>query len=294
VSVQSTPIGLVTAVTEPRGRGRWTWLGGQWAGVLAAAVLIGFAVLAVAAPLIAPYDPLAMAPIHAFAPPSHAHPFGTDEFGRDLLSRVIFGTRISVGSAAIVVLVAGTIGVSLGVLAGYHEGAVDSIIMRVIDTILAFPAMLLAMGLIAILGQGSGNAIIAAVVISIPAFARLTRATTLQLKALAYVEAVHALGASEIRVMGRTILPNCLPPVLVQAAVNATWAVLLEASLSFLGLGTAPPTPSWGQMLNTSRDYLYRAPWYGLFPGAFLTVLVLALNTLADALQRVLSRGRIR
>jgi len=287
-------------VRAPAGRGAssvgrpWRVLRGEWGGALAAGVLAALVVAAIAAPRIAPYDPLVMAPTHAFAPPSTAHLFGTDEFGRDLLSRVIFGTRVSVGSAAIVVGSAGIIGVPLGLVAGYYEGPMDAAIMRVIDAVLAFPAMLLAMGLIAILGLGSRNAVIAVIVVSVPAFARLTRASTLQQKALAYVEAARALGASDLRVMGRTILPNCLPPLLVQVAVNATWAVLLEASLSFLGLGAVPPTPSWGTMLSTSRDYLYRAPWYGLFPGVCLSILVLALNTLADTLQRVTSGGQVR
>lgn len=267
---------------------------GGWRGAFAAAILVALAVTAVAAPAVAPYDPLAMAPAHAFARPSRAHPFGTDEFGRDLLSRVIFGARVSVGSAAVVVAVAAAIGIPMGLLAGYYEGLVDTVVMRVVDTILAFPAMLLAMGLIAILGLGSRNAIIAVIVVSVPTFARLTRASTLQQKALAYVEAARVLGASDLRIMGRTILPNCVSPLLVQGAVNATWAVLLEASLSFLGLGAAPPTPSWGQMLNIGRDFLYRAPWYGIFPGLFLTVLVLALNTLADTLQTVFGAGQPR
>ena len=278
-----------------RAAGRsWRTIRGEWAGAMAVAVLAGLAIVAAAAPIASPYDPLAMAPAQAFAPPSRAHPFGTDEFGRDLLSRIVFGARVSVGSAAVVVAVAGAIGVPLGLAAGYYEGALDAVIMRVIDTILAFPAMLLAMGLIAILGLGSRNAVIAVIVISVPAFARLSRASALQQKALAYVDAARALGSSDLRVIGRAILPNSLPPLLVQVGVNATWAVLLEASLSFLGLGAVPPTPSWGQMLNASRNYLYRAPWYGLFPGAFLSLLVLSLNTLADALQRFLSGRAVR
>jgi peptide/nickel transport system permease protein len=261
---------------------------------MAGLILIAMGCMAIAAPLVAPHNPLVMSPPDAFEPPSLAHLFGTDEFGRDLLSRVIFGTRISVGTAAVVVVLASVIGIPLGLLAGYFGGTVDSVIMRLIDTILAFPAILLAMALIAVLGQGAANSMAAVIIVSIPAFARLVRASTLQQKQLEYVEAARVIGASDTRIMLRAILPSCLPPVLVQVAINASFAVLLEAALSFLGLGVRPPTPSWGQMLNVGRIHLYRAPWYGLFPGIFLTLLVLSLNLLADAVQKIMSRGQIR
>jgi ABC-type dipeptide/oligopeptide/nickel transport system permease subunit len=274
---------------------RWTTqVQEQWAAILAGLVLGVLAVIALLAPLVAPADPLVMTPHRAFEAPSAAYPFGTDEFGRDILSRVIFGTRISVGTAVIVVVMASSIGIPLGLAAGYFGGIVDSLIMRLIDTILAFPAILLAMGLIAVLGQSELNGMIAVIIVSIPTFARLVRANTLQQKGLEYVIAARAMGASDFRIIMRTLLPNCLPPLLPQIAINASFAVLLEASLSFLGLGPKPPTPSWGQMLNSGRIYLYRAPWYGFFPGVFLTSLVLALNILADALQRYLSHGKIR
>jgi peptide/nickel transport system permease protein len=269
-------------------------IGRNWLGLAAASILVLLVLVAVASPLITPYDPLAMLPQQAFEAPSWSHVFGTDEFGRDILSRVLYGTRISVGTAAVVVVVAVAIGAPLGLMAGYFGGAVDTIIMRLVDTILAFPAILLAMGLIAVLGQGATNGMIAVIIVSIPAFARLVRASTLQQKGLEYVEASRVIGARHARIMLRAILPNCLAPLLVQVAINATWAVLLEASLSFLGLGVEPPTPSWGQMLNVSRNYLYRAPWYGLFPGAFLTILVLSLNTFSDWLQKIMSHGKIR
>ncbi|MHB8621221.1 MAG: ABC transporter permease, partial [Chloroflexota bacterium] len=235
------------------------------------------------------YSPFVMSPDAALAGPSAQHLFGTDEFGRDLLSRVIWGARISLGTAAAVVAVSAAIGIPLGLITGYFRGAVDTAIMRFIDAILAFPAILLAMGLIAVLGQSTLNGIIAVTVVSIPAFARLSRASTLEQGSLDYVTAAVVLGASHRRILFRTILPNALPPLIVQAAFTATQAVLLEASLSFLGLGTKPPNPSWGGMLSTSRDYLYRSPTYGLFPGILLAVLVMALNSLADGLQRSVS-----
>ena len=266
----------------------------NWTGWLAATILALLIFIAVAAPLIAPYDPLAMTPPEAFQAPSSAHPFGTDEFGRDILSRILYGTQVSVGTAAAVIVFAGLVGVLLGLLAGYLGGFVDAVIMRLLDTILAFPAILLALGLVAVLGQGVVNSTIAVSIVSVPTFARLIRATILQQREMEYVEAARMIGASELRIMTRTLLPNALPPLLVQVAINATWAVQLEAGLSFLGLGVKPPTPSWGQMLNISRGYLYRAPWYGLYPGISLMLLVLSLNILADSLQKYLARGRIR
>jgi peptide/nickel transport system permease protein len=258
------------------------------AGILAVLVFVSLA-----PGLVAPYDPLEMTLTQAFKPPSRAHLFGTDEFGRDLFSRIVYGTRVSVGIAAMVVMLASLIGVPLGLLAGYFGGVTDSLIMRLVDVILAFPAILLALSLITILGQGAMNGMIAVVVVSIPAFARLVRAGTLQQQAQEYVLAARAIGAGDSRIMLRTILPNCLSAVLVQAAIAAGVAVLLEAALSFLGLGVVPPAPSLGQMLNTGRLYMYRAPWYGIFPGIALTALVLSLNLLADTAQKLTSHGKI-
>lgn len=290
-----TPHPYPGTAPAPRPPARRSWrLRWSLQTLLGGGVLAALLVVALAAPLLTPHDPLALQPAAAFAPPSAAHPFGTDELGRDLLSRVLAGTRISVGTALAVVVIASVIGVPLGLVAGYTGGWVDAIIMRLIDALLAFPAILLALGLVVVLGQNTINSAVAVAVVSVPAIARLVRASAMQQKAQDYVEAARVIGATRTRVMFRTILPNCLPPLLVQLAITATWAVLLEASLSFLGLGTQPPTPSWGQMLNTSRNYLYRAPWYGLFPGVFLMVLVVALNSLADVAQRHLSRGRIR
>lgn len=266
----------------------------DWGGIAAAVILLSIILLAACAPLITEYDPLAMALGETFQPPSAAHLFGTDEFGRDLFSRVLYGARVSVSIAAMVIVAASAIGIPLGLLAGYFGGAADAVIMRIIDTLLAFPAIVLAMGLIAILGTGATNGMIAVILVSIPSFARLVRASTLQQKAQEYVMAARCIGASDGRIIFSAILPNCLPSVLTQAAISASTAVLLEAGLSFLGLGVVPPTPSWGQMLNTARPFLYRSAWYGLFPGIFLSVFVLALNMLSDSLQRRISRGKIQ
>jgi peptide/nickel transport system permease protein len=263
----------------------------NWTSTLALLLLLVIAAAAALAALVAPFDPLAIDPIAMLAGPSAHHLMGTDELGRDLLSRVIYGGRVSLGTAAVVVAASAVTGVAMGLLAGYFGGIVDIIFSRLIDVILAFPAILLAMGLIAVLGEGTLNAGVAVTVVSIPSFARLARASALVEKEREYVEAARALGASHRWILLRSILPNSIGPLVVQAGVTATNAILLEAALSFLGLGTRPPTPSWGQMLSTSRGYLYQAWWYGLFPGIALTLVVLSLNHLADAAQRIATVG---
>jgi peptide/nickel transport system permease protein len=269
-------------------RSGWVRLRRQRGALLGLATLALLALLAIAAPLVAPQDPLVQDRDAQFQPPSPTHPFGTDEFGRDLFSRVIYGARISLLTGVVSVAIAATIGVPLGLFGGFFGGWVDSVTMRFLDVLLAVPAILLAMVIIAVLGPGSFNAMVAVGIVSVPAFARLTRASTLTLKERDFVLAVRALGAGPFYQMFRTILPNAATPLLVQMAVTAALAMLLEASLSFLGLGTRPPDPSWGSMLNTGRGFLHLAPWYGLFPGLVLTIAVLALNAVADGLQAVL------
>ncbi len=263
----------------------------NWPAVVSILFLLAVAVIAAFPELFRMPDPLVTTPRDAFQGPSSQHIFGTDDLGRDLFSRTMYGARVSLGTAIVVVLAAACIGVPIGLIAGYREGLVDSIVMRVVDVVLAFPAILLAMGLIAVIGTGLLNGALAVTIVSIPAFARLTRASVLQEKTREYVMAAQTIGAATPRLLVRTILPNCLGPLLVQAAFVATWAILLEASLSFLGLGVAPPTPSWGQMLSAGKTYLYRAWWYGFFPGLALTLVVLSLNTLGETTQRVVSRG---
>jgi ABC-type dipeptide/oligopeptide/nickel transport system permease subunit len=236
-------------------------------------------------------DPLDTTPRDAFEPPSQHYLFGTDDLGRDIFSRTIYGARISLGTALFVVVLSTVVGIPIGLLAGYSEGFADALLMRLIDVILAFPAILLALGLIAVIGQGWINGAVAVAIVSVPAFARLTRASVLAQKQLDYVLAARSMGASPPAIMFRTLLPNCLGPVLVQAAFTATWAILLEAALSFLGLGAQPPTPAWGQMLSEGKIHLYRAWWYGFFPGLALTLVVLSFNTIGESAQRVLGRG---
>ncbi len=262
----------------------------QWPSALALLLVVVVAGAAVIAPLVTRYDPLAIDPANMLLAPSGDHPMGTDELGRDILSRIIFGGRVSLGTALVVVAASAAVGVPMGLVGGYAGGVVDALFSRLTEIILAFPAILLAMGLIAVLGQGTLNAGVAVTVVSVPAFARLARANALVEKEREYVDASRALGASPRWILFRTILPNSVGPLAVQAGIVATTAILLEAALSFLGLGTQPPTPSWGEMLNTSRGYLYQAWWYGLFPGLTLSLVVLALNRLADTAQ-LLSRG---
>lgn len=245
---------------------------------------------AAAAPLIAPYDPTEMNKAATLTLPSWANVLGTDQFGRDILSRLLHGARIALAIGLGATLSAAAVGVPLGLWAGWQGGAVDGIMMRGIDTLLAIPPVLLAMGLVAMTGPGSLNAGIAVTVVGLPQFARLARAGTLGQKRMEYAEAAVALGATDGRILFRAILPNILSPIVVQVPVVASRAILLEASLSFLGLGTQPPAPSWGLMVAESRNYMYAAPWYGVLPGALIAFTVLALNAVSD-LVRTRRRG---
>jgi peptide/nickel transport system permease protein len=248
--------------------------------------------LAVLAPQIAPRDPFAIGADAPLAPPTGANLFGTDELGRDVLSRTIFGARISLsvafGSAGAALLVA----VPLGLLAGYVGGHVDTLISRFLDTVFAFPAVLLGIGVVALLGTGIANVVVAVAIISIPTLGRLTRVAVLSQRSEQYVEAARSLGAADARVVARHVLPNVVPPLLVQTALVMADAVLLEAAFSFLGLGSRPPTPSWGTMLNSGRNFLSQAPWLGIFPGLAVTLTILGLNALGDSLRAALSHRR--
>jgi peptide/nickel transport system permease protein len=260
-----------------RARGARRWLAGPGAGFL---LLVAAA--SIFAAVLAPYDPLGMNKADPLSAPSSQFPLGTDQFGRDILSRLLFGARIALLIGIGSTLTAAVVGVPLGLWAGYAGGKVDAVIMRVVDTLLAIPPVLLAMALVAMTGRSSVNAGVAVAVVAMPQFARIARAGTLTEKALEYVEAAVAVGAGDARLLFRTILPNVLSPVLVQIPIAVSRAILLEASLSFLGLGTQPPQPSWGLMIRESRDYMYTAPLYGVFPGVVIALTVLSLNALSD------------
>lgn len=256
-------------------------------------ILTLFLVLvAVLAPYLAPYDELEMHAEDRFHPPSAAYWFGTDEFGRDIFSRILMGSRISVGVAFISISIATAVGVVVGLVAGYTEGWFDAIIMRFFDFLLAFPAILLAIVILAVMGPGSFNATLAVAIVNVPAFARLTRANVLAEKGKDYVEAARAIGAKPARIIFRTILPNTVSTLLVQITVSMASAVLLESALSFLGLGTPLPRASWGTMLSIGRGYLPLAPWYGIFPGLAITALVMGFYLLGDGLRDALDPRR--
>jgi len=245
-------------------------------------------VAAVFAPWIAPYRPDEIHPIDSLMAPSARYWLGSDDLGRDILSRIIFGARVSLMVGTIAIGIAAAAGVSLGLAAGFLGGRIDGLIMRVMDALLAFPAILLAIALMAVLGPSLENAMIAIGIISIPAFARITRANVLSLREQEFVEAARALGGGGLYLALVVILPNCLSPIIVQASLGVGNAILVEAALSFLGLGVQPPEPSWGSMLAFGRSLLGQAPWYATFSGLAIFVTVLALNFLGDGLREAL------
>jgi peptide/nickel transport system permease protein len=261
---------------------------GQPAGTFGLFILLACVLLAVAAPFLAPYGAAEQFPGNELAPPSIRFPLGTDNLGRDVLSRIIFGTRVSLLVGVIAVAVGAGLGASSGLLAGYHGGWVDAVLMRVWDAIFAVPAILLGIVLAAAFGASATIAAITLGIATTPTFARIARAAVLAERRKEYVQAARTLGATHARVLRFHILPNVLGPLFVQVALTMSAAVLLEAGLSFLGLGVQAPQPSWGGMLSESRQFLRQAPWYGVVPGISLTLVVLALNSVSDALRDAL------
>ena len=247
-----------------------------------------FVAMALAAPFLAPYDPIATSFSTVRKAPSAAHWFGTDEIGRDVLSRVIFGARASLAAGVVSVLISLAIGVPVGLLAGYAGGRTDMLISRLTDALLACPFLILAIALAAFLGPSLTNAMIAIGISATPVFVRLTRGTALAAKAEEYVLAARAIGNPPWRIALRHVLPNIVPPLLVQATLAIAAAVIAEASLSFLGLGQQPPQPSWGSMLNTAKNYIDNAPWMAIWPGVSIFLLVLSFNLVGDGLRDAL------
>ena len=256
--------------------------------MLGACVVLAFVLIAILAPLIAPYSPTAPDFMAVRAPPSWPHPFGTDELGRDLLSRVIYGARASLLAGVVAVSIAMALGVPIGLLSGYAGGFVDALLMRLTDAMLAIPFLILAIALAAFLGPDLTNAMVAIGISAMPAFIRLTRAQTLNARVEDYVEAARAVGNPHWRIVLRHILPNILAALTVQATLALAAAIIAEASLSFLGLGQQPPDPSWGSMLNTARQFLDQAPWLAWWPGLAIFVVVLSFNLLGDGLRDAL------
>jgi peptide/nickel transport system permease protein len=252
------------------------------------AVVAFFIALALFAPWLAPYDPVATSWSAVRAAPSGTYWFGADELGRDVLSRIIWGTRASILAGLVSVTISLSLGVPIGMLAGYLGRWVDALISRITDAMLACPFLILAIALAAFLGPSLTNAMIAIGISATPVFIRLTRAQVLSAKSEDYVEAARALGNPHLRIALRHILPNIVAPLIVQATLAIAAAVIAEASLSFLGLGQQPPAPSWGSMLNTARNYVDQAPWMAIWPGVSIFLLVLSFNLLGDGLRDAL------
>jgi len=263
--------------------------------VFGAGIVAVIVVLAVFASVVTPYDPTEMKVVDALKAPSAAHPFGTDRFGRDVLSRTIHGSRIALGVALSSITLAFVLGTLLGVIGGYAGGWPDLAIGRTMDVLFSFPTLILAIGIAAMLGPGLDNAALAIAVVYAPLFSRVARGPVIAERAKDYVSAALALGAGPLRMAFRHILPNVMAPLIVQVSIGLAYAILTEAALSYLGLGTQPPAPSWGTMLNEGRTYLETAPWMSVFPGVAIMLAVLGFNLLGDGLREVLDpqlRGR--
>mgnify|MGYP001946653405 FL=1 len=262
---------------------------GRSLNVLVGTIVLAIMVLlAIFAPVITTYDPVQITPQLRLRPPDAEHIFGTDDFGRDVFTRVAYGARLSLQVGIISVTLAATIGVTLGIIAGFYGGWIDSVIMRLIDVMLAFPGILLALVIVAILGRDLTNVMIAVGISSIPVYARMARGNTLSVKSIDYVAAAQAIGAPTGRIMAVHILPNIIAPLIVVATNGVAGAIISGAALSFLGLGAQPPTPEWGIMLSEGRLYLRQAWWVTTFPGLAIMITVMAINLMGDGLRDIL------
>jgi len=266
----------------------WRQFRKQRLGLIGGGILCMLLLVALLAPVLAPYDPLAQDLYQRLQSPSIDHWFGTDDFGRDILSRIVYGSRISLRIGLIAISLALTGGTLFGLVAGYRGGMVDMLIMRLMDLMLAFPSILLAIAIVAVIGPGIENAILAVSIVLVPQFARLVRSSVLTVREATYVEAARALGATESRLLFYSILPNCTAPLIVQTTLGMGTAILDAAGLSFLGMGAQPPVPEWGAMLSGGRELLLRAPWVMTFPGLAIFTVVLGLNLFGDGLRDAL------
>lgn len=261
-------------------------------GMIGLAITLIIFTVSVFAPVLAPFDPLEMHTGDKLTGPSLTYPMGTDEFGRDIFSRILYGGRVAFQVGGISIALATLVGTMIGLIAGYESAWFDTITMRFFDALLAFPAILLAIVIMAVLGPSIINAMLAVAIVNIPIFARLARANVLAEKHKDYVDAARAVGAKPHRILFRTILPNSVATIIVQVTVSFAAAVLLESSLSFLGLGVPLPDPSWGSMLSIGRGFMSYAPWYSIFPGLAIMFLVLGVYLLGDGLRDVLDPRR--
>ncbi len=258
-------------------------------GLIGLAVILANLVVAVLAPWIAPYDPLQIVDMgQRLSPPSSRFLLGADEFGRDILSRIIYGTQFSLYISVLSILIALVFGVIFGVIAGFYGKWTDQIVMRLMDAVMSLPGILLCIGMMAVLGPSLYNVVLSLGIVFIPRFARIVRGSVLSLREKEFVEASVAMGNSDFVILARHILPNCLAPLIVTATTSLAYVILAEAALSFLGLGTPPPAPSWGNILSEARDFMLENPWMAFFPGVAISILVLGFNLFGDALRDLL------
>jgi peptide/nickel transport system permease protein len=290
--MSTTATARVTTFGEPgaaavnRLQALWLTMKRKPLGAVSAALLVVLVLTAVFADVLAPYDPLATQPEIRLAAPSWAHPFGTDDIGRDVLSRIIYGSRISLWVGLVAVGIGTAAGMIIGLLCGYCEGRLDLVMQRVMDAVQAIPALMLALAIISVLKPNTTNAMLAIAIVIIPGNSRIVRGTVLSSKQNRYVEAAQAIGCKHPRIILSHILPNVTAPILIIASIWLGNAILIEATLSFLGLGTQPPTPSWGLMLSsTGRAFMEQAPWLAIFPGMAISLAVFAFNLFGDTLR---------
>ena len=287
-----TPVQLSKPADVSRSRGLWQdafyRLTRHRLAMFGLVILVVTTLTAIFGPMLVIYVPDKMDFTARFAPPTLQHIFGTDDFGRDTFTRIVYGARVSLQVGIISVGLAATVGTLLGLLAGYGRRLSDEVIMRMMDVLYAFPAVLLAIAILAALGKGIGNAMIAIGIVYIPIFARITRGEVLSIRNEEFITAARSLGASDGRILLRHILPNILSPIIVETSLSLAFAILAEASLSFFGLGTQPPDPSWGRMLSEGRNYFRQSPWMGIFPGLAIMFVVMGFNFLGDGLRDAL------
>ncbi|GAB3792755.1 nickel transporter permease [Virgibacillus kimchii] len=258
------------------------------AAMIGGLMILFFIVVAFIGPYFTPYEPNSQDLVNKLQPPSADHWFGTDHYGRDIFTRIIHGMSITLYIGFFSVAMGATAGVVLGMISGYYGGRIDTVIMRIMDVLLAFPGILLALAIVSVLGASLNNVIIAVAIFSIPVFARIVRGSTLSVRKLEYIDAMKALGASDIRILFKHILPNIASPIIVQATLSIATTVLTAAGLSFLGLGAQPPMPEWGAMLSDGRNYMYNAWHVAFFPGVMIVAVVLAFNIFGDGLRDAL------
>jgi peptide/nickel transport system permease protein len=286
------PLTVTPAKSPPKADSLWKdarrRLLRQPLSVFAGIVVIILIFTAIFGPSLAPYDPNAIDMANRFSPPSWEHPFGTDDFGRDILSRIMVGARVSLMVGIIAVSISAIVGSFLGILAGYTGRVIDEVIMRAMDILFAFPAILLAIAIMAALGRGIGNAMIAIGIVYIPIFARIARGSVLSVREEEFVDAARAVGSTDSRIMFKHIFPNTTSPLIVETTLSLSFAILAEAALSFFGLGTQPPDPSWGRMLSEGRAYFQQSAWLAIWPGLAIMFTVLGFNLLGDGLRDAL------